>query len=120
MLLNLSNHPVEKWPDLQKIEAKKRFGNVTDLPFPNIPPEWDKEQVGSAVTEVFEKCAGLLPEKENNAIHVMGEMTFTYAFVKLAKDKGVTCLASTTKRLVETNDKGEKISLFSFVQFREY
>ena len=52
-------------------------------------------------------------------VHVMGEMTFTYYLVSLLKAKGITCVASTTERIIEEKD-GMKTSLFKFVKFREY
>lgn len=120
MLINLSNHPSAKWPKNQKTASEKLFGSVADFPFPAINPAWTNEQVEALAEEKLNECIGMLTKTKNNAIHIMGEMTFTFAFVNLAKQKGITCVASTTERLVETNDKGEKVSVFKFVQFREY
>ena len=53
-------------------------------------------------------------------VHVMGEMTFTYNMVNALKNVGITCLASTTERLVTMTSDGKKVSDFKFVQFREY
>jgi hypothetical protein len=54
-----------------------------------------------------------------DAVHIMGEMTFTFALVNLLKEVGIKCIASTTKRNVEEID-GKHVSTFQFVQFREY
>ena len=57
--------------------------------------------------------------KDIKAVHIMGEMNFTYALVNKLKANGIKCVASTTKReTVEEN--GVKISKFNFVRFREY
>ena len=53
-------------------------------------------------------------------------MCFTYNVVDLAKLflkkelKNIICIASTTKRNVIEKEDGTKISIFEFVQFREY
>jgi hypothetical protein len=120
MLINLSNHNSSKWPENQKATAENLYGSVTDFSFPTINPTWTKEQVAALAEETLNKCLVMLPKTRNNAIHIMGEMTFTYVFVNLAKQKGITCVASTTERLVETNEKGKKVSVFKFVKFREY
>ena len=53
------------------------------------------------------------------AVHIMGEMNFTYSLVSKLKAHNIRCVASTTKReTVEENDV--KISKFNFVRFREY
>lgn len=57
---------------------------------------------------------------ENNAIHVMGEMTFVYQFVKQASAVGLRCVASTTERIAVDKPDGTKVSEFRFVRFREY
>jgi len=120
MLINLSNHPSAQWPQNQKTASEKLFGSVADFPFPSINPAWTNEQVVILAEEKLNECLAMKPNTRNTVIHIMGEMTFTFAFVNLAKQKGITCVASTTERLVETNDKGEKVSVFKFVQFREY
>lgn len=38
MLINLSNHPYEKWDETQKQAAIEAFGRVEDYPFPPIDP----------------------------------------------------------------------------------
>jgi hypothetical protein len=120
MLINLTNHRIEGWPESQVNEAKNRFSNIIDFPFPTIDPNWSKEEIEQLAKRMFEDCITLLPENDENGIHVMGEFNFTFAFVTYAKTKGVKCVSSTTKRDVEITDKGEKLSIFQFVKFREY
>lgn len=55
-----------------------------------------------------------------SAIHVMGEMTFVYQFVKRATAAGLRCVASTTERIAVDHPEGRKTSEFRFVRFREY
>ena len=62
----------------------------------------------------------LIGSREESFIHIMGEMTLTFALVTELKDLGYTCLASTTERKVEINENGDKVVHFEFVQFREY
>jgi hypothetical protein len=53
------------------------------------------------------------------AVHLMGEMTFTFRLVTMLQAAGIPCIASTTHRTVEERD-GKKIVQFEFVQFRPY
>lgn len=115
MLLNLSNHPSASWPKNQKNAAIEAYGGIEDLAFPQISPEWDENQIGDLVSEYLVKIQEITP----SAVHIMGEMTFTYRLVNRLKDVGVKCIASTTNRKAIEKD-GVKTSTFNFVQFRAY
>ena len=123
MLINLSNHPSKVWSKKQIDIAEKEFTRVIDIDFPNINPEWDTQEVKKLVAQYHEKINETLKQnfknKEQNAVHVMGEHTFIFHLVKSLKSSGIICVASTTKRIVEEKE-GKKIVQFSFVKFREY
>lgn len=116
--INLSNHPSSKWSDEQKAAAQK-YGNTVDIPFPQIDPHASKWEIDDRATQLAGKLFKEYPEEETT-IHIMGEMTYVFAFVKTALDFGYKCVASTTERIVIENPDGSKTSTFKFVQFREY
>ncbi len=115
MLLNLSNHPFASWTKEQQQRAMLDYQQVTDLPFPNVRPDLSSEQLDVLVEEYTEKIFALNPV----AVHVMGEMTFTFRFVNQLKAKGILCLASTTERITSI-ENNLKTSHFKFIQFRSY
>ena len=116
MLLNLSNHPTQRWTDLQRHTAQQHYGTTEDLPFPRIPPEATEAELNRLVDDYFQR----IRERNPSAVHLMGEMTFTYRLVhRLKTELGLPVVASTTERTVEERD-GKKIVQFQFVQFRSY
>lgn len=115
MLLNLSNHPSTLWGDNQKKSAERLYKKIQDLPFPQINPEWNEDQIDDLVQEYFMKIQDINPQ----AVHIMGEMTFTYRLVNRLKGVGISCVASTTNRKAIEKD-GVKTSTFEFVKFRSY
>ena len=117
MFINLTNHSSEKW-DEKQLKAAHCYGEIVDLPFPNIEPTFTKENIMCIVKDCTNIILGM--KDENTVVHVMGEMTFTYNMVNTLKELGVTCLASTTERNTIMTPDGKKISEFKFVQFREY
>ncbi len=121
MLINLTHHPFAAWPDEQK-RAVERYGNITDLPFPRVAPEAGAEDVAALAEQYIVRCTKLMAEKNDkqNAVHIMGEMTFVYQFVRQATERGFTCLASTTRRAVDWDETGNKVSRFEFIRFRKY
>ena len=116
MFINLTNHPVAGWSEDQ-LKAAKAYGEVIDFKFPDIEPFFSSQEINdladATVDEIMELDTHLV-------VHIMGEMTFTYAVVFRLKAKGITCVASTTERLVKMLPNGKKLSEFKFVQFREY
>ncbi|HHH49520.1 MAG TPA: CRISPR-associated protein [Saprospiraceae bacterium] len=115
MLLNLSNHPSTKWTNEQRKAAIQQYGSIEDMPFPQIPPEATSDDVRILAEEYYIKIRQLDP----TAVHLMGEMTFTFALVTKLKAIGINCIASTTNRFVQEKD-GKKIVQFQFIQFRDY
>lgn len=121
MLINLSNHPATKWGNDQKQEAIQHFGDITDLPFPHITPQFDAEQVADLAQQYLQKCLEIVPlETQNLTVHLMGEMTFTATLVQLLQAKGITVIASTTERKMSENPDGTRTYTFEFVRFRKY
>lgn len=124
MLINLSNHPSDKWTSKQKKEALIKFFDLIDIPFPQIDPEDDEEYIYELAESYKEKCMKMFKDesdgKDDNAAHVMGEFTFTYALVSLLLSVGIKCIASTTKRIVKDLDNHKSEVTFEFVRFREY
>ena len=54
-------------------------------------------------------------------IHIMGELTFTFALLKRLQERGIRCVASTSKRIVKEEVPGRKEEvIFEFDRFREY
>lgn len=116
MLLNLSNHPSSSWKKEQSDAAVEKYQSVQDLPFPQISPEMEEEDLDALVEEYLIKIKAINP----TAVHLMGEMTFTYRMVNRLKEIGIPCIASTTQRIASEDDNGNKTSAFSFVRFRQY
>ena len=121
MLINFSNHPSKYWSDKQLKAAQDKYGIVTDLSFPDISPLATEDEVCKLsdlyLKNILEKLH-LFPS-ENNAIHIMGEHTFTFSLINKLIKQNVTCVASTTVRK-SIEIKGKKITEFNFVKFREY
>lgn len=119
MLINLSNHPSDKWSEAQTAAAIEQFGSIVDLPFPQIEPDATLDDI----TKIAQDYLNRVHQKgnpETTAIHIMGEMTLTYQLVRMLKDAGYRCYASTTVREVYEQEPGKKTVIFQFVKFREY
>jgi hypothetical protein len=116
MLLNLSNHPSSSWPKNQVTLANKNYGAIQDMPFPQIDPLADEDSIQELAIQYLNQILLLKPK----AVHLMGELTFSFTLVELLKSHGITCLASTTSRNTQEMADGTKISKFQFVRFRSY
>lgn len=121
MLINLSNHPFEKWEEKHQQAAFKQFGIVEDLAFPDVDPNADADAISQLAAEYLSACITKLETTYGNkdAIHISGEPCFLFQFVTLVKAHGIPCVCSTTHRLV-TNVGNIKTTVFKFVQFRKY
>lgn len=115
MFINLSNHPSIGWSK-EQLEAAQQYGEIVDLSFPNVEPSFTTKDVNELADVIVE---GIKDLDATPVVHVMGEMTFTYAVVTRLKALDITCVASTTERIVQ-EENGKRISEFKFVQFREY
>ena len=115
MLLNYSNHPFDTWGNKQKNRALELWGSVSDLNFPVINPNLDEYDLEAIVREEFTKILKLNP----SAVHIMGEMNFTFQMAHFLMQNNIPCFASTTNRFVEK--KGDNFtSKFEFIDFRKY
>lgn len=119
MLLNFSNHPLNQWSNEQLDAARQQFGEIIDLPFPQVSPEATEQDIEQLAQEYLLKIQTIGSTKQV-IIHLMGELNFTYVMVNLLKQNGYTCVASTTKRIVKELPDNQKISEFHFVKFRKY
>lgn len=116
MLINLTNHPLDKWDIHQQELAEKIYGKIVDIQFPNIPPDADEIFVENLANEYLLKILEYKPQ----AVHIQGEFTFTYKMVSLLREQNIKCIASTTERLMHENPDGSRTYKFKFVRFREY
>lgn len=121
MLINLSNHPFEKWDNQHQQAAFCEFGIVEDFQFPNIAPDATTSEIIQLTVEYVQSCISKLKTTDGkpDAIHISGEPCFVFHFVTQAKAQGITCVCSTTKRVV-SNQGNTKTSTFQFVKFRNY
>ena len=119
MFINHTNHASVKWSAAQK-EAAQAWGEIVDLPFPDIGADWDEERVA----KLAEESVARLIEKKPRAVLCQGEFTYVYHLVNLLRAAGVTVLAAASRReaVEEQAEDGSvrKISRFVFTRFREY
>ena len=118
LFINFSNHPSSRWGDAQ-LAAAEKYGEICDLPFPVVDEQSSEEEV-SQLADRYVATIMSMGIPEDLTVHVMGEMTFTFAVVKRLKELGIRCVASTSERRTTYTADGVKMSEFSFVRFREY
>ena len=120
MFLNITNHPSTDWPQAQRAAAMAIASPITDLPFPNVPPEADEIEVESLGREILEKTSRFNP----SAALVEGDFTLTYFLVRELMKRGVVCYIATTPRITAVKLTGphssEKVSQFHFTRLRRY
>ena len=120
MLLNLTNHPYSQWDDNHK-QAANKYGDCIDLPFPPINPDGDEEYIDNLANEYLDKILELKAEQDAEVtVHLMGEMTFSFALVEKLKSNGIPCIASTSERVSQDLGNGQKEITFKFIRFRNY
>ncbi len=119
VFINLTSRASQTWLNDQ-LKAAQEYGDIIDLPFPNIDPDMEPEEV----VAMAEKYTAQIMTYDVSAVLVQGEMTFTFAVVSGLKRKGIKTVAACSRReSVETrNEDGSvtKNSVFRFWQFREY
>lgn len=119
MLINLSNHPFKEWDAFQKNTAISLYGEVIDIPFPDVPPEASSSEVEKMADEYLDKIK-TITKNNDTVVHIMGEMTFCYALIQKLQKQNIKCVASTTERNVRFLPTGERAVDFNFIQFRAY
>ena len=120
IFINLSNHPSAKWKAEQLSAAKKKFGQIVDFDFPAVSPDANPVEITALAQQTVDTIIQQYGGAYKLTVHIMGEMTLTFALVSQLKAKGIRCVASTTERLSEDLPDGSKRSDFKFVSFREY
>ena len=120
MLLNLTNHPVNHWPDTQRAEAERRWGEIIDLPFPAVDPQAPICAVSAQARNIVQEAAARQPD----AVLCQGEMTMTMALVLYFQMEEIPTYAACSQReaTVRKDENGDirKNSCFRFVRFRAY
>ncbi len=121
MFVNFSNHSSTTWDDRQ-YKAANYYGEIIDIPFPEVPPISGEEDVEKLATRYADKI--LKEISANDAVMVQGEFTLTYAVINLLRQSGIKVVSACSERdVVERIDEhGNTIrkSKFRFVRFREY
>lgn len=118
-LINLTNHPSKMWSDGQLLAAKE-YVTIIDLPFPAVDETADELYIKDLAHKNLSKILEYRSTYDI-VVHIMGEMTFTFAIIKMLQEEGVKCIASTTKRIVLGEKPGIKEEVvFEFCRFREY
>ena len=123
MFINFSNHPSSKWSEKQTTDALILGGEIVDVPFPNVPPNADPNEImrlAYLAIAQFKRIAGAYPE--NTFVMIQGEPTLCFAIIsrlQIAHSK-IRAVAATTERVVIENADGSKTASFNFVQFRKY
>ncbi len=119
MFINCSNHNSAQWGEKQ-LNAARVFGEIIDLPFPNVSPNATKQEIVLQATQLVNQIMQLNP----NAVMCQGEFTLTFSLVKMLQDRGIIVLSACSERqsVDRYNEDGTttKLVTFEFVQFREY
>lgn len=119
-LINISNHPSEKWSK----EQKAKWSKIIDIPFPNVPADADEIEVMKIASELFGQVAKIMKEdKKIKDIMLQGEFMVCYILIKLFRFyDNIRIVIPTTERIVvETNNPDgttSKTAIFKFVRWR--
>lgn len=92
MFINFSNHPSAGW-SAEQTAAAIEFGDIVDLPFPNVPAGADTAAVSELADEY---CAKILPLRAD-VVLVQGEMSLLFAVAGRLQDRAAQAGAESAR-----------------------
>jgi len=113
-LINLSPFPSVDWSFAQRQAATQAYGEITNWNFPVVSPTLDSQELATLVDDYYRKILAARP----NAVHIIGEMNFTFRLIERLKAVDITCIASVWNG-ENSNDLYDELAS-EFVQFRVY
>ena len=121
VFVNFSSHLSGKW-DKKQVAAAEQYGTIIDVPFPNVPPDADEQQIIQMAHESVDRITNV--DETVKAVMVQGEYTLTHAVVNKLISMGIKAVSACTERIVteRIDESGNTVkeSRFLFVKFREY
>ena len=100
--------------------AAQVYGEILDLPFPDVPPALSAAAVAAMADEWAARILALRPA----CVLCQGEMTLTARVVRLLQSRGVPVVAACSARCAASRTDADgcthRQTEFRFVQFREY
>lgn len=114
IFINFTNHRSDLWCAKQ-IDAAEKFGTIIDIPFPDVAPFYTEQEIEKLGEKYYNEIMSFDPA----AVLCQGEFTLAVNVITRLKKSGVKVVAACSKRNVSESG-GTKVSVFDFVQFREY
>ena len=116
-LLVISNHPPDRWGD----DQKAGWDSIDYIPFPEIPPDADFDEVcGEIAVKLADKIGEWIGDHPNGKVNLQGEFTVCYILFRAIDD--MIFVFPTTKRetteIVKEDGSVEKKTVFKFVRWR--
>lgn len=119
MFINFTNHSSKNWSS-QQVQDSMIYGEIKDIPFPNIKSEFTEDEIEQLGKEYVDIIAELQPD----AVLCQGEFTLCHFVICKLQEKGIRVISACSERVVseKRTDSGgsERISVFHFVKYREY
>ena len=121
MFINFSNHPSTKWNNTQRAAAMALGDDhIVDIPFPSIDPYMSTLQI----TELANTYIDRIMKHNPTSVLCQGEMVFSFIIINQLLERSVPVYAACSDRItqdrIDSNGQTVKISMFDFVQFRNY
>lgn len=114
VFVNFTNHPSDRWEKCQ-LQAALKYGEIVDVPFPNVNPIGNELYIRALAQESVEKIMDCKPD----AVLCQGEFCLVYQVAARLMHRGVIVLAACSERIVR--EKGnKKETVFVFRQFRKF
>jgi len=115
-LVNLSNHPSEKWNDQQKAG----WGGIIDIPFPEIMIDSNFDRIADSMYDKVKNMKVIDLNPSNCTIMIQGQHPATFSMVACFMNAGFTVLSAFTERIVTDHEDGSKTSVFRFGGYQRY
>ena len=121
--INFTNHSSAKWSS-EQLSAAQKYGEIVDFAFPQVAATATEDEIIKIARSIVSDICCTYDSETEIRVLVQGEMTLTYALVRMFRERGICVLSACSERhvLEDTMPDGKNLrtSIFEFVQFREY
>ena len=118
MLLNISNHPSNRWDDKQMSAAVADWFEVMDYTFPQVDPNMQTNDVCKLAEDIFNEINNDPKYEDVTAVMIQGEFSLVINLANIFHAAGIEVVVATSERNTVENPDGTKTVKFEFCKFR--